>query len=210
MLRKFLRLAGLLLSVHGTVALGAEVAPSAEEVRPLLVGSAVPDVSVQTIEGTSIRLPEALVGKPTVLFFYRGGWCPYCNTQLSELRDVDTQLRELGVQMVGLSGDAPERLRPTLEKQQAGLTLLSDVDLYAAKAFGLAFQVSDDYVAKLEKYEIDTTGNSVSSTQVLPVPAVFVVDTEGIITFSYVNPNYRVRCNPEVLLAAARAVVSKP
>lgn len=39
----------------------------------------------------------------------------------------------------------------------------------------------------------------------LPVPAVFLVNTDGIIQFQYVNPNYNVRLKKEVILAAAKA-----
>jgi peroxiredoxin len=167
-------------------------------------------VIVKTVDGKETPLRDALAGEPTVLLFYRGGWCPYCSSQLSDLRRVEIQLRELGVQMVGLSGDAPERLRATHENQEVECVLLSDVELHAATAFGLAFHVSDEYVAKLEEYKLDIEDNSVSTAKVLPVPAVFVVDTEGVITFSYVNPDYKVRCDPDVLLAAAHALVSKP
>ena len=52
----------------------AEVAPSAQEIRPLLIGAKVPEVMVQTIEGEAVSLPEALAGEPTVLVFFRGGW----------------------------------------------------------------------------------------------------------------------------------------
>ncbi len=38
----------------------------------------------------------------------------------------------------------------------------------------------------------------------LPVPAVFLVNTDGIIQFQYVNPNYTVRLKKEVILAAAK------
>jgi len=112
--------------------------------------------------------------------------------------------------MVALSADAPERLRPTQDRHDLGFTLLSDFELSAAKALGLAYRVSDDYVDRLAEYGIDTGGNAVSTEQVLPVPAVFVVDADGTITFTYVNPNYRVRCDPDVLLAAAAAVTKAP
>lgn len=52
----------------------ANVAASAEEIRPLLVGSAVPSVTVRTIDGTEVDLREVVLQKPSVLVFYRGGW----------------------------------------------------------------------------------------------------------------------------------------
>jgi peroxiredoxin len=114
------------------------------------------------------------------------------------------------VQLIGISGDSPERLQSTLEEKEVGFTLLSDFELAASKAFGLAFHVSDEYVQKLAQYHLDTEGNSVSTQQILPVPAVFVVSPDHVITFSYVNPNYKVRCDADVLLAAAAAATRQP
>jgi hypothetical protein len=41
----------------------------------------------------------------------------------------------------------------------------------------------------------------------LPVPAVFIVDTEATIRFTYVNPDYRIRLNSNVLLTAAKSLL---
>ncbi|MBZ0269984.1 AhpC/TSA family protein [bacterium] len=198
----------LLLLTSGSARAGDGVAAIAEEIRPILIGSELPNAEVRTIDGKAIGLKDAMYGRPTVLIVYRGGWCPVCDRQLSGLRHVIDPIRELGVAVVGLSADTPEMLRPTKEKHALDIALLADFDLHAAKALGLAFHVADSYIEKLAEYGLDTEGNAVSESQVLPVPAVFVVDADGVITFSYVNPNYRVRCDPDVVLAAARAVVS--
>ena len=111
------------------------------------------------------------------------------------------------MRVVALGGDDPERLRLLAENKELEYELLSDIGLEAAKAFGLAFHVSDDYVEMLDLYQLDTTGNSVETEQILPVPAVFVLSSRGVIQFSYVNPDYRIRCDPDVILAAARATM---
>ena len=45
--------------------------------------------------------------RPTIVIFYRGGWCPYCNMQLSDLRLVEPKLRAQGFEIVFLSTDRP-------------------------------------------------------------------------------------------------------
>jgi len=202
-------LVGVTLMLAGTVA-AQEIAPSADEIRPILIGSRVPDVVVQTIEGSPVGLRDAIGDTPTVLVFYRGSWCPFCSKQLADLRHTVEPLQKLGVQVIGISGDSPERVTAMSLEPQAGVTFLSDLGLAATKAFGLAFHVTDEYVEKLAQYDLDTEGNSVSTEQVLPVPAVFVIGPDQLITFSYVNPNYRVRCDADVLLAAAAAVMKQP
>lgn len=66
-------LAGLLAWPTAGTAAG-EVAPSAEQIRPLLIGASVPEVSVQSMTGEEIDLAAAVRSQPTVLIFYRGGW----------------------------------------------------------------------------------------------------------------------------------------
>ncbi len=188
----------------------AEIAPNAESIRPILIGSPVPDAEVRTIDGDALSIADAVAGRVTVLVFFRGGWCPFCDTQLAGLRDIAGPLAELGVDLVAVGGDSPERLRVTRESGEIDYTLLSDFDLHAAEAFGLAFRVAESYIKRLGDFGLDIEGNSASVTQALPVPSVFVVDESGTITFSYVNPNYKIRCDPDVILAAARAAAKSP
>lgn len=52
-----------------------------------------------------ITLHEVIKVKPTVFVFYRGGWCPYCTRQMSELAQIEEQILEMGYQIVGISVD---------------------------------------------------------------------------------------------------------
>ncbi len=54
--------------------LAADVPKTAEEVRPLLVGSAVPEVELPAADGGVVDLAAAAKAQPTILIFYRGGW----------------------------------------------------------------------------------------------------------------------------------------
>lgn len=67
-------LGAVILSASAVVAAPADVAPSADQVRPPLVGSTVPDVGVRSIEGESVQLADLVAGQPSILIFYRGGW----------------------------------------------------------------------------------------------------------------------------------------
>jgi peroxiredoxin len=182
----------------------------AAETVPLKVGDSVPAVVVQTVEGADVTLPEVLAGQPSVVIFYRGGWCPYCVRHLAALAEVEADLLAAGYKLVALSPDRPAKLRekPALEK--LNYTLLSDSPATAARAFGLAFQVPDELVAKYKnEYKIDLEGDSGQTHHLLPHPAVFIVDAGGVIRFVHFDPDYRVRITPEKILAAARAAASK-
>jgi peroxiredoxin len=178
----------------------ADVAADAKDVQALKAGSDAPNPALTTIEGETTRLDTLRGDQPTVLVFYRGGWCPYCNRQLSALQEVMPQLKEKGWKLIALSPDAPAELIKTMDKDELGYTLVSDSKMEAAKAFGIAFQVDQPTIKKYKTYKIDLVKASGEKHQQLPVPSVFLIDATGKITYAYSNPDYKVRLSPEVLL----------
>jgi peroxiredoxin len=181
------------------------VAQSAQEIRPLLVGAKAPALSLKTVKGQSFDLNTAIAKRPSLLVFYRGGWCMYCNTQLGQLVQVQERIKQLGFQIIGISPDRPEKLAESIDKHRMAYTLLSDSTMAAAKAFGIAFRLDDATLAKYAEYGIDLDDASGQSHHLLPVPSIFVVDTNGTIKFQYVNPDYKIRLDPNILLAAVKA-----
>ncbi|WP_448214003.1 peroxiredoxin-like family protein [Colwellia sp. MEBiC06753] len=187
-----------------------KIAESADLVRPLLNGQNVPQVNTTTINGDKQALSSILAGKKSILFFYRGGWCPFCNTQMGQLKAIEPQLTELGFQLIGISTDKPADLKKSVEKMSLNYQLLSDYHSTVSQAFGLAFfssqQVTERYVAKLQLENPLQKNAAGEARLVLPVPAIYVIDDQGLVQFSYVNPNYKVRLDPSLLLVAAQLV----
>jgi peroxiredoxin len=173
--------------------------------QPLMIGTQIPDLTLKTAAGESLNLPAAAKEQPLVLIFYRGGWCPYCNAHLGQLQEIDPQLRELGYRIIAISPDRQEKMDESLDKTKMTYTLLSDSSMEAAGAFGLAFEVDAETMKKLDSYNIDIEDASGEKHHMLPVPAVFLVGTDGVIDFVYANPDYTTRIDPEVLLAEAKA-----
>ncbi|MBD3166148.1 redoxin domain-containing protein [bacterium] len=196
----------LLCTVHDTTAGEPKVAPSAGEICPILVGSNIPDLTLSTYRGTPFDLTSAVRSQPTVLVVYRGGWCPYCTSQLAGLRKVMPELEPLGYQLIAISADRPSKLRGTIEEQDLSYILLSDSAQVASKALGLAFEVDRGTRTRYKGFGIDLHEASGMEHNILPVPAVFVLDMEGVVRFSYVNPDYRIRLDPAMLLAALESV----
>lgn len=182
-----------------------DYAETADKVTPLLISSEIPDVSLKNIEGETVSLRDKVYEQPTILVFYRGGWCPYCNRHLSELKKIEEDLYEIGYQILAISPDRPEKLKATLNENELGYTLLSDSPMKVTKAFGLAFKVDSKTVERYKSLGIDLEADSGYDHHLLPAPAVYIINTEGIVRFNYVNPNYRERINGDVLLSAAKA-----
>lgn len=200
-------LATLLLSLAAWLPVAhAQIADSAQAVRPILIGSPVPAVALTELSGQPTTLSKVLGGKPSVLVFYRGGWCPYCNLQLSELRKLGPDLQQHGFQLIAISPDRPEALSKTLESGDIDFTLVSDARALALQAFGIAFRVDDATFEKLHEYGVDLEQTSGETHRALPVPSVFVVDAASVVQFAYVNPDYRTRVPLRLVRAAIEAV----
>ena len=182
-----------------------DIHASAEEVQPLLVGMKAPDFTVLDVENGAVRFVSGEQEKPVVLSFYRGGWCPYCNLHLSELRLAEEQLKAMGFDIWFISIDKPELLLASLDDPDIGYTVYSDSALNATRAFGLAFRVDDELNERYLSYDIDLEKASGENHHVLPAPATYIIGRDGIINFAYINPDYKVRLHPNVLLAAAQA-----
>ncbi len=185
-------------------------AANANATRPLQAGGTLPEeVTVRTVDGEELDLRQVVLGRPVVLVFYRGGWCPYCNTHLKELAGIRHQLAELGVGLVALSPDTPGKLAEALEGEQAlSYKLLSDSGHKAMTAFGVAFTVDPATDKQLRDFGVDLADWSGRSERVLPVPSVFVVDQSGTIRFAHAEPDYTTRLSGEDLLQAARDTVT--
>lgn len=194
--------------LHRVLALLFICAPllaAAPTTKPLVPGDAVPDVALRTEEDKEVKLRQLVSAKPTVLIFYRGGWCPFCNRHLKELAGIEKDLDKAGAQLLAISMDQPAELRATPNRDQLGYCLLSDSDAAAAQAFGIAFKVADATVERYKGFKIDIDAASGRSHHLLPHPAVFVVDPKGVIRFAHVNTDYKVRLAPAKILEAVRA-----
>lgn len=178
---------------------------SAEQAQPLMAGMQAPAFEVRTAQGHPFVFDPEAMDKPVVLTFFRGGWCPYCNLHLSEMRKAETQLKELGFEVWFMSIDKPGVLVESLDEPDIGYTLFSDAQISATRAFGLAFKVDDSMIERYQGFGIDLEEASGEDHHVLPVPATFVIGADGIITFAYANPSYDIRLSPDVLVAAAQA-----
>ena len=188
-----------------------DIAESAEQVSPLMNGQYVPaEVQVTTSDGKKLSLGQVLNNKKTVLFFYRGGWCPFCNTQMGQLKKIEGQLDKLGFQLIGISTDNEQDLKKSIGKNKLNYQLLADFNSVTSQAFGLAFfssqKVTDIYLAKMDLKNPLQKNKAGDERLVLPVPAIYVIDSKGLVQFNYVNPNFKVRLHEDVLLKAAELV----
>ena len=186
------------------------IAESADQIMPLKSGEQAPAFVVLDSDGEEFFFDPYALERPAVLITFRGGWCPFCNMHLSELRTVVPEIAALGVDVMFLSGDRPEMLYASLKQDtqediaDLGYKIYSDADAQAAIALGIAFKASERTInGRISKGQ-DIEGSSMLNHGVLPVPAVYAIDTAGIIRFDFVEPDYKVRLPSDELLAVAK------
>ena len=196
-----------IIAVLTPVAQAGTVPERAEGVCPILIGQKIPALVLHDEAGKPYDLAASIARKPTILIFYRGGWCPYCNLHLAQLQKAEKSLVDLGYQILAVSPDRPEKLGAPKDKNGLRYMLLSDSEMKAALALGLAFRVDDETIAKYHGFGIDLEADSGKKHHLLPVPAAFVLGRDGTVKFSYVNPDYKTRISGDLLIAAAKAAI---
>lgn len=172
----------------------AQIAASAEDISPLLIGEKIPKQDLVSVDDKLISTTE-IFNKKTVLIVYRGGWCPYCNSQLMEMQEIESQIIALGYQIVAVSPDSPKFLKQTTTEDQLNYQLFSDSNGKFSEALGIAF--------KREKPKLDKYSEG-KNPGFLPVPSVYVLNENREIEFLYINPDYSKRLKGDLLLAVLK------
>lgn len=186
------------------------VAVSAADVVPLAKGDRVPALILKTVDGKPFNLSAELAKKPTVLIFYRGGWCPFCNQQMSGLQGIVKDLTDAGYQLLAVSPDKPEELAKSIDKHSLTYTLLSDSDASGIRAFGLAFKVDDGTYNRMLGMGVDLEKASGQNHHEIPVPAVYIISTDGTIQFVHFDPDFKKRMDPAEIVKEAKLALEKP
>jgi peroxiredoxin len=190
------------------------IAETATTTKPLQVGQSAPRFTLQTVDNETFVFDPLSLERPVIAITFRGGWCPYCNMHLSELKDVVAEIDALGVDILFLSGDRPDLLYKSLSREaQSDIAaldyqILSDADAQAAIAFGIAFKASQRTIDGRNKKGQDIVDSSMLRHGVLPVPSVFAIDRDGTIAFAYSNPDYKVRLPAQELLQVATEIAA--
>lgn len=170
----------------------------------LEVNLAAPDFTSTDIDGNEFNLKNAYKKGPIVLAFYRGGWCPYCNTQLRSLQsNLVPKLKPYSASLVVLSVDSLDEASKSKKSNELGMTVISDSDAKILKLYNVAFKVPNELVNKYKnEYKIDLEKSSGKDHHLIAVPSVFIINKEGKITYSYVDENYKTRANNKDILKA--------
>lgn len=160
-------------------------------------------MELPTAKGEATTTAALFDGRTTVVVFYRGGWCPYCNVTLRTYeRDLVPELQARGVALVAVSPQRPDGSLSTAEA--AGLTydVVSDPGNGLAAALGIVDDGSDEVRAAQRALGLDLEQVNGEGDRRLPMPAVVIVGADRRVRWADVHPDYTTRTPVEDILAA--------
>ncbi|MDO6547024.1 peroxiredoxin-like family protein [Pseudoalteromonas carrageenovora] len=168
----------------------------------LQIGAKVENFTLANHNGESIELNDLLNKGPVIVSFYRGGWCPYCNLELKALNDYLAQFKTQSAQLIAISPQLPDETLSTKQKNELDFDVLSDVSNKVAEQFGLLFTLDERIQALYTQFGIDFEHYYGDKSFKLPLPATYVINQEGVITYTFLNEDYTLRAEPIDIMAA--------
>ncbi len=172
----------------------------------LSVGTIAPSLELDNVSGKRESLQNLCAKGPTFLVFYRGGWCPFCNAQLRDLVASNAELELAGARVVAISVDSPTNEAKTQAEHGVPFPMLSDPDLRAHQAFKVVHETGTEERAALAGFGVDLAQHSGRGHQSFAVPAIFLVDREGVIRFAHVSEDFKIRPSARQLIDVAMAL----
>ena len=177
-----------------------ELIESDQAKRAKKAGERAPEFSLQDPAGNLVSLRDLLAKGPLVLSFYRGVWCPYCNLELQALQASLSAITARGANLVAISPQTMANSRKSQRDNKLDFPILSDVKSEIANAFGIRFALPDYLAETYKAFGNDLAVVNDDPAWVLPMPARYVIGTDGIIAYAEVNPDYTRRPDPSELL----------
>jgi peroxiredoxin len=174
----------------------------------LAVGDRAPDFELRNAMGDEVRLSELLTRGPVVLSFYRGAWCPFCNTQLRGLQEALPEIEALGASLVAVSPQLPDGSLELIDEHSLTFEVLSDLKSGVASEYGIVLALTAADVALFLEVGNDLAQANGDDAWVLPAPATFVIAGDGTIRHARVDADFTIRGEPADIVDALRALAS--
>jgi peroxiredoxin len=177
-----------------------EMIASGQAELALKEGARAPTFVLLDADGNYVSSAELLKRGPLVITFYRGVWCPYCNMDLQAIQAALSELQAAGGQVVAMSPQLASNSRRARRDNKLTFPILIDKGAEVANAFGIRV-VLPGYLQDLYRsLKTDLAVINGDPSWSVPMPARYIVDREGMIAYSEVNPDYTQRPDPSELL----------
>jgi peroxiredoxin len=160
------------------------------------VGEKFPNVSLPDASGHYRSIQQLQGGRPLVISFSRGRWCPFCVHEQKSWAAASPALEEVGGRLIVVAGEIGEGAFAIQGTIGPRATLLCDVDHGVALACGLAFPIGEELKQRYLDFGLDLAAVYGSDGGFLPIPATYVVSADREIRYAHVDPDFRLRPEP--------------
>jgi len=168
------------------------------------VGDKAPLFELPNQANKAVKLADVLGSHAAVIVFYRGPWCPFCTTTLKAHQKFLSEYTRLGAKFIAMSPSLPSASESFAAANELKFDVLSDVGSKVASSFGVAYKISDANVKFLTGLGVNLKGVYGVEQAELPLGATFVVDKRGVVQFAHVTTDWRLRADPNDIVAALR------
>jgi peroxiredoxin len=168
-------------------------------------GERMPGFLLPDEQGRLVSLDDFLGDGPVAIAFHRGHWCPYCRINIDALARAE---EEVAAEHCHIAAIVPDRQKFAMwlkSDAKAPFRVLTDMDNGYAMSLGLAIYVGDEMKQMMISSGWDPSVSQGTDNWMLPIPATFIVRTNGIVHARFVDPDYRMRMAIEDMLAALRS-----
>jgi len=168
--------------------------------RTLTEGDEIPQINLPNAVGKTIDVNSLLKEGPLVINFYRGAWCPYCNLELNALQKALPEIKSLDAQLIAISPNTPDNSISSIEKHGLEFEVLTDAGNNIAKEFRLVFNLAEELRPIYQQFNFDIPKYNGDESWELPIPATYIVNTDGKIAHAFVNADYTQRMEPTEII----------
>jgi peroxiredoxin len=171
-------------------------------------GDVLEPFTLPEVHGGTVELDQLLAGGPAVLLFFRFANCPACNIALRHYQyALYPALADLGVPLVAISPQVPDRLAAIKDRFGFGFAVASDPGYGLTRRLGITFTASEPARAHARAKGGDMGEMLGTGKWELPMPTIVVVGPDRVVRFADVHPDWMVRTEAGAVLAAVRELV---
>lgn len=174
--------------------------------KTLGVGAKAPRLELPDQDGKRVSSAELLAKGRLVVCFIRGRWCPFCVGQMEAMNYIAAQIAAAGTSLVAISPQTEKQAYFMRDQHKLRFLLLVDLHNEVARQFGLVYRVPDEQQGLYRSTFVNLPFANGDASWELPIPATYVIESDGTILFAAANEDYTERPEPlEILSLLERA-----
>lgn len=161
---------------------------------PPKAGDSMPMFLIDDASGDGFHdLSKLLEQGPVVINFFRGSWCPYCIGELTAVQKHLGDITSAGATVLAISPEKPSKTADLMKQKSLGFLFGTDDENALARKLALSFELDAKTIKRYKRYGIDLNEANNSQKWELPIPATYVIDTDGTVAWAFVDEDYSKR-----------------